>query len=61
MKMRSLLIILALGLSASAELSYTFVPDFIKPPPGQEKLGNSHGEIACDSAGNFYVSVQDNK
>ena len=61
MKMRALLTILALGVSASAELSYTFAPDFINPPPGQEKLGNSHGEIACDSAGNFYVSVQDNK
>ncbi len=61
MKLRALFAILALSASASAELSYTFVPDFIKPPPGQEKLGNSHGEIACDSAGNFYVSVQDNK
>jgi hypothetical protein len=61
MNIRSLLAILALGGAAIAEPSYTFVPDFIKPPPGQEKLGNSHGEIACDSAGNFYISVQDNK
>ena len=61
MKATTLLTFLALAVSAAAELSYTFVPDFIKPPPGQEKLGNSHGEIACDSAGNFYVSVQDNK
>jgi hypothetical protein len=61
MKILTLLNLLALGCLASAELSYTFVPDFISPPPGQEKLGSSHGEIACDSVGNFYVSVQDNK
>lgn len=61
MNMRSFLILFTLGSSALAEVSYTFVPDFIKPPPGQEKLGDSHGEIACDSAGNYYISVQDNK
>ena len=57
----SLLLALALAGTAAAEVSYEFVPDFIKPPPGQENLGNSHGEISCDSAGNFYVSVTDNK
>lgn len=57
----SLLITLALYGSAAAEVAYDFVPDFIKPPPGQENLGNGHGEIACDSAGNFYISVTDNK
>ena len=53
--------LLALSSLAAAEVSYEFVPNFIQPPPGQENLGNSHGEIACDSAGNFYVSVTDNK
>lgn len=56
----SLLIALALCGTASADVAYEFTPDFIKPPPGQENLGNSHGEIACDSAGNFYISVTDN-
>ena len=45
--------------SAFAQASYEFVPDFIKPPPGKAQIGNGHGEIACDSAGNFYVSVQE--
>ncbi len=42
---------------AADEVKYEFAPDFIQPPPGKEKLGNSHGEIAVDSAGNVYVSV----
>jgi hypothetical protein len=52
---------LALGGSAAvaADVAYEFMPNFITPPPGQETLGNGHGEIACDSAGNFYVSVQE--
>ncbi len=44
--------------SALAELSYEFVPNFITPPPGKEQIGNGHGEIRVDAAGNFYVSVQ---
>ncbi|MDZ4289866.1 MAG: hypothetical protein U0984_18015 [Prosthecobacter sp.] len=55
----SLLLALALGSSATAEAAYEFQADFIKPPPGKETIGNGHGEIACDAAGNFYVSVQD--
>ena len=55
----SLLFALALCGSAQAEVSYEFVPNFIQPPPGKEQIGNGHGEIACDSAGNFYVSVQE--
>ena len=45
--------------SATAEVAYEFVPNFITPPPGKETIGNGHGEIAVDAAGNFYVSVQE--
>ncbi len=41
------------------EIKYEFAPDFIQPPPGMQTIGNGHGEIAVDSAGNIYVSVQD--
>lgn len=61
MKVSSFIPFLALASSAFAEPSYSLLPDFIAAPPGQQNLGNSHGEIGCDSAGNFYVSVQDNK
>lgn len=44
--------------SATAEVAYEFAPNFITPPPGKETIGNGHGEIAVDAAGNFYVSVQ---
>jgi len=54
----SLLTALALGGTAVAEVAYEFAPNFITPPPGKETIGNGHGEIACDSAGHFYVSVQ---
>lgn len=57
---QTILCTLALCGTAAAELNYEFVPDFIKPPPGKTEIGNSHGEIGCDSAGNFYVSVQEN-
>jgi 6-bladed beta-propeller len=59
MKHLTTTLLLALAASASAETAYEFVPNFIQPPPGKETIGNGHGEIACDSAGNFYVSVQD--
>ncbi len=55
----SLLSAAALCGSAFAEVSYEFAPNFINPPAGKDGIGNGHGEIACDSAGNFYVSVQD--
>jgi hypothetical protein len=55
----SLLLTLALCGSAAAEVAYEFVPNFIQPPPGKTEIGNGHGEIACDKAGNFYVSVQE--
>ncbi|MBL9177182.1 MAG: hypothetical protein JNM65_03900 [Verrucomicrobiaceae bacterium] len=55
----SLLSVMALAGSAAAEVAYEFVPNFIQPPPGKETIGNGHGEIAVDAAGNIYVSVQE--
>lgn len=55
----SLLSVMALASTAAAEVAYEFVPNFITHPPGKENIGNCHGEIAVDSAGNIYVSVQD--
>jgi hypothetical protein len=55
----SLLSVVVLGSSAAAEVAYEFVPNFIQPPAGKETIGNGHGEIAVDAAGNIYVSVQD--
>jgi hypothetical protein len=56
----TLLLSLALTGALAAEAPvYELVPDFIQPPPGKTTIGNGHGEIACDSAGNFYVSVQE--
>lgn len=55
----SLLSVMTLAGSAAAEVAYEFAPNFITPPPGKETLGNSHGEIAVDAAGNIYVSIQD--
>jgi hypothetical protein len=55
----SLLASLLLGSSlAQADLNYEFAPNFIKPPAGLETIGNGHGEIQVDSAGNIYVSVE---
>ncbi len=45
--------------AARAEVRFEFVPDFLKPPPGKETIGNGHGEIQVDSKGNIYVSVQE--
>ena len=59
MKKRFLLAaLLALGGSAIAEVKYNLVPNWLTPPPGKETIGDGHGEIAVDSAGNIYVSVQ---
>ncbi|MEI9893745.1 MAG: hypothetical protein WDN28_07550 [Chthoniobacter sp.] len=44
---------------AAAQPEYEFVPDWLTPPPGKQTIGNSHGEIRVDSAGNVYVSVQE--
>ena len=42
----------------AAAPSFEFTPNFIKPPEGSETIGNGHGEIQVDSAGNIYVSVE---
>lgn len=62
--MRPLLPALALlvagSLAGAAEAKYELVPDFLKPAEGRKTIGNGHGEIAVDSAGLIYVSVQEN-
>lgn len=55
----SLLTVVALASGAAAEVAYEFIPNFITPPPGKETIGNGHGEIAVDSTGKVYVSVQE--
>ena len=61
--MRPLLPTLALLVAGSfafaAEVKYELVPDFLKPAEGRKTIGNGHGEIAVDSAGLIYVSVQE--
>ncbi|RFC48348.1 MAG: hypothetical protein DVB23_000578 [Verrucomicrobia bacterium] len=55
---------LALGLlamEANGQVAYELVPNWLTPPPGMETIGNSHGEIAVDSKGNIYVSVEGEK
>ena len=59
MKHILLSLLFVLGGSAAAEVSYDLVPNWLTPPPGKETIGNGHGEIAVDSAGNVYVSVQE--
>ena len=46
---------LAVAGLAAADVAYEFVPNALTPPPGKETIGNGHGEIAVDSAGNIYV------
>ena len=53
----SLFSALALCGAATAQVTYEFAPNFIQPPPGKAQIGNGHGEIAVDAAGNIYVSV----
>lgn len=61
--MRPLLPALALlaagSFASAAEVKYELVPDFLKPAEGRKTIGNGHGEIAVDSAGLIYVSVQE--
>lgn len=61
MQIKHLLVLSGLMLAGHslAEPAYVLAPDFIKPPPGKETIGNGHGEIAVDSAGNVYVSIQE--
>lgn len=56
----ALVALLCLATVAFAQPMYEFQPDFITPPPGKEGIGDGHGEIAVDSKGNVYVSVQAN-
>ncbi|TSA32706.1 MAG: hypothetical protein D4R66_05645, partial [Opitutales bacterium] len=57
--LRILTLLAVCSLAQAAEVKYEFVPNFFGTPPGKEQIGNGHGEIAVDSAGSFYVSVQD--
>ncbi len=60
MSILRILTLLAVGsLAQAAEIKYEFVPNFLGTPPGKAQIGNGHGEIAVDAAGNFYVSVQE--
>lgn len=42
---------------AAAEPEYTALENWLKPAPGTESIGNSHGDVAVSSAGDVYVSV----
>ncbi len=57
--LRALALLAVCSLAQAAEVKYDFVPNFLGTPPGRAQIGNSHGEIAVDSAGLIYVSVQD--
>ena len=58
--LRALALLAVTALSASAaEVKYQLAPDFLGTPPGKATIGNGHGEIAVDSAGLIYVSVQE--
>jgi hypothetical protein len=57
--LRLLALLAVSSLVHAAEVKYQLVPDFLGTPPGRAQIGNSHGEIAVDSAGLIYVSVQD--
>lgn len=55
----TLALLAAATLTPAAEYHYELVPNFLGTPPGKAQIGNGHGEIAVDSAGNIYVSVQE--
>jgi hypothetical protein len=57
--LRTLVLLAVCSLAQAAEVKYDFVPNFLGTPPGKPQIGNGHGEIAVDSAGNIYVSVQE--
>ncbi len=50
-----------LAMDAHCQVAYELAPNWLTPPPGMEHIGNSHGEIAVDSKGNVYVSVEGEK
>ncbi|MBT5186546.1 MAG: hypothetical protein HOH19_05480 [Kordiimonadaceae bacterium] len=43
--------------STAETYTYTEVEGWLTPPPGQATLGDQHGDIEVDKAGNVYVSV----
>ncbi len=45
--------------ATAAEVKYQLLPNFLGTPPNKTTIGNGHGEIAVDSAGQIYVSVQE--
>jgi len=55
----ALALLLAGSFASAAEAKYELAPDFLKPAEGRKTIGNGHGEIAVDSAGLIYVSVQE--
>ncbi len=57
--LRLLALLAVCSLSQAAEVKYDFAPNFLGTPPGKAQIGNGHGEIAVDSAGLIYVSVQE--
>ncbi len=61
MKTLTTLILISCAISSFAEPTYQLAPNFLTPPPGKETIGNGHGEIAVDSTGNIYVSVEGQK
>src|SRR4051794_32413177 len=46
-------------LVTAATADYKPVPDWLKLPEGQDKIGDMHGDVAVSAAGEVYVSVQD--
>ena len=57
--LRALALLAVCSLAQAAEVKYELAPNFLGTPPGRAQIGNSHGEIAVDSAGLIYVSVQE--
>lgn len=54
--MKPILLLAALSVFATAH-EYDLHKGWPTPPEGMEYIGDSHGEIDVDSAGNFYVSI----
>ncbi|QIF04521.1 hypothetical protein [Roseimicrobium sp. ORNL1] len=48
---------LAVAACQAGGLAYDYAPGWLKPPAGLPFIGNAHGEIAVDSKGLIYVSV----
>jgi hypothetical protein len=51
-------LLLVSGPAAAAEVAFEFDSQYLTPPEGMDTIGNGHGEIRVDSAGNIYVSVE---